>query len=127
MNKFRIIAAIYGFVGVALGAFGAHRLKPLLTQNDHVDVWETATLYLFIHALAILTLPVLDSKERPVSLKLVGWSWTVGVLIFSGSLYALALTSINKLGMITPIGGACFLVGWGALVYSIIQTNRDGS
>jgi uncharacterized membrane protein YgdD (TMEM256/DUF423 family) len=127
MNKFRLIAAMYGFVGVVLGAFGAHSLKPLLVENDHLGAWETATLYLFVHVLAILILPSVESKETSISLKIIGWSWIFGVFLFSGSLYVLALTDISKLGMITPIGGVGFLVGWGALIYSIIQTNRSGS
>ncbi|MDA0349396.1 MAG: DUF423 domain-containing protein [Verrucomicrobia bacterium] len=127
MNKFRLIGALYGFVGVALGAFGAHSLKPLLIENDHVDVWEKATLYLFVHALAILTLPTIESKETFASFKLVYWSWIVGAFLFSGSLYVLALTNISKLGMITPLGGVGFLFGWGTLIYSIVQSNRSVS
>ena len=127
MHKFRLIAAAYGFLGVALGAFGAHSLKPLLTENDYVDVWEKATLYLFVHTLAILTLATMESKKSFVSFKLVCWSWIFGVFLFSGSLYVLALTNISKLGMVTPIGGVCFLLGWGALIYSVIQSNRSVS
>lgn len=99
------IAAILGFLGVALGAFGAHSL-PHVAPLESVPVWDKAVLYHLIHAVAILA----------VADMLVAWLWLGGVVVFSGSLYLLALTGIKWLGAITPIGGLLFLAGWLLLV-----------
>lgn len=101
------IAAILGFLAVALGAFGAHGLKDTLTQHATTAIWEKAVLYHFIHAVMLFVL----AQRRPV---LTGaWlSFCVGIVVFSGSLYLLAVTNVRWLGAITPIGGVSFLVGW---------------
>lgn len=101
------VAAVLGFLAVALGAFGAHGLKDLLTQNGTTAIWEKAVLYHFIHAVMLFVL----AQRRPV---LTGaWlSFFVGIVIFSGSLYLLAVTNMKWLGAITPIGGVSFLIGW---------------
>ncbi len=101
------IAAIMGFLAVALGAFGAHGLEKLLKANERVETWHTAVFYHFIHAVMLFVL----AQRQPLR---VGpwWSFLIGIVIFSGSLYLLAVTNVSKLGMITPIGGVCFLVGW---------------
>jgi len=101
------IAAILGLTGVALGAFGAHGLKNILATNDTLAVWQTAVLYHLIHAVAALW----AAERRPA----ITWIWAIGVLIFSGSLYTLALTNIRWLGAITPIGGVLFIIGWALL------------
>jgi len=106
------IAAATGFLAVALGAFGAHALKTLLTQNGMAHVWETAVFYHFIHAVMLFVL-----AERKPFPAVAWWSFLAGILIFSGSLYLLAVTNILWLGAITPIGGASFLFGWGWLVF----------
>lgn len=98
------VPAVLGFLGVALGAFGAHGLKPVLEANDTVAIWQTAVLYHLIHAVAGLW-----AAERSA---LVTWLWTAGVAVFSGSLYVLAVTNVRWLGAITPIGGLLFLAGW---------------
>ncbi len=103
---FRIAAAL-GFLAVALGAFGAHALKDTLAANDKMDVWKTAVLYHFVHALALLILAALPNLNRATP-----WLFVSGIVIFSGSLYVLALTNIRWLGAITPFGGLCFLAGW---------------
>lgn len=107
---FRIAAALC-FLAVALGAFGAHALKGTLAAHDMTDVWNKAVLYHFVHALALLLLATLPGTSRVASGLLLA-----GVLIFSGSLYLLALTNVRILGAITPIGGLCFLAGWFYLV-----------
>ncbi len=106
VSLFRL-AAVLAFLGVALGAFGAHALKSTLATNDATDVWKTAVLYHFIHALALLLLAVL-----PVTNRLAAGFLVAGIVLFSGSLYLLALTNIRWLGVVTPIGGLCFLAGW---------------
>ncbi len=107
---FRVAAALC-FVAVALGAFGAHALKGTLTANAMSDVWNKAVLYHFIHALALLILAALPGTSRAVAVLLLA-----GIVLFSGSLYLLALTNIRWLGAITPLGGLCFLAGWVGLM-----------
>jgi uncharacterized membrane protein YgdD (TMEM256/DUF423 family) len=101
------VAAIMGFLAVALGAFGAHGLSHVLTQNNTLDVWKTAVLYHFIHTIMLFLL----AHRRPVPSG-PWFSFFIGILIFSGSLYLLALTNLKWLGAITPLGGLSFLVGW---------------
>lgn len=113
------VAAILGFLAVALGAFGAHGLKDLLLQNGTLAIWEKAVLYHFIHTVMLFVL----AQRRPV---LTGaWlSFFVGIVIFSGSLYLLAVTNAKWLGAITPIGGLSFLVGWVWLAFVAGRTER---
>jgi uncharacterized membrane protein YgdD (TMEM256/DUF423 family) len=104
-------AAAFGFLAVALGAFGAHGLKAILVQNNTLDVWETAVLYHFMHALMLLFLAARQPWPKGPWI-----SFAVGIVIFSGTLYTLALTNLRWLGAITPIGGFAFLVGWAWLM-----------
>jgi len=104
------IAALFGAFAVILGAFGAHALNGVLVANGTLEVWKTASQYHLIHALALLVLGLVGGTE-----KLAIWSWrclALGTVIFSGSLYVLALTNIKQLGAITPIGGLLMIVGW---------------
>jgi len=101
-------AALLGFLGVALGAFGAHWLKPILTANASAAIWQTAVLYQLVHAAASLW----AAERRPP----VAWIWSAGILLFSGSLYLLALTGAHWLGAITPLGGLFFLIGWSIII-----------
>ena len=106
------IAAITGFIAVALGAFGAHGLQDLLEKNGRMETWKTAVLYHLTHAAVMLVISTL----RP--LRSVAWSLLLaGIVIFSGTLYVLALTNVKWLGAITPIGGVCLLAGWLALAF----------
>jgi uncharacterized membrane protein YgdD (TMEM256/DUF423 family) len=107
---FRLAAAL-GFLAVALGAFGAHALKETLQINGTTSVWETAVLYHFIHAVVLLVLATQPGASRATSNLFVA-----GIVLFSGSLYVLALTNVRWLGAITPLGGLCFLAGWLCLV-----------
>jgi uncharacterized membrane protein YgdD (TMEM256/DUF423 family) len=104
------LAAVAGILAVALGAFGAHGLRSRLELLGTTRIWEKAALYHLAHAVALLALAL----GRPVN-RWVPWLFAAGIVIFSGSLYALALTKIDKLGAITPVGGVCFLVGWAML------------
>ena len=101
------VAAVLCFLAVALGAFGAHALKGTLAANATTDVWNKAVLYHFVHALALLVLAALPAAARSTSSFFVA-----GIVLFSGSLYLLALTNVKWLGAITPLGGLCFLAGW---------------
>lgn len=111
------IASLLGFTGVALGAFGAHALKNLLAANDTAGIWQTAVLYHLVHSVAALW----ASEKQP----LATWIWTAGVVIFSGSLYLLAVTNVRWLGAITPIGGVLLLAGWVLVFFSKINAKAD--
>jgi uncharacterized membrane protein YgdD (TMEM256/DUF423 family) len=101
------LAAMLGFLAVALGAFGAHGLKNILTENHTAATWETAVFYHFIHAVMLFVL----AQRKPVPSG--PWlSFFAGIVIFSGSLYLLAVTNVKWLGAITPLGGVSFLAGW---------------
>lgn len=104
-------AAIAGFSGVALGAFGAHALKHSLSEYE-LDIYKTAVSYQMWHALVLAAVAGLPANP------LLNWAaglWIAGIVLFSGSLYLLALIKVSWLGMITPIGGVAFLVAWGLL------------
>ncbi|MEI9866162.1 MAG: DUF423 domain-containing protein [Limisphaerales bacterium] len=116
------IAATTGFLAVALGAFGAHGLKEILTQNGTTTVWEKAVLYHFIHAVMLFVI----AGRKPLASG-AWWSFLTGIVIFSGSLYLLAITNIKWLGAITPVGGLSFLVGWGWLFVSAGKSNQTNS
>lgn len=106
------IAAAAGFLAVALGAFGAHGLKNLLTQNGTTTIWEKAVLYHFIHAVMLFVL-----AERKPFPAVAWWSFLTGIVLFSGSLYLLAVTNALWLGAITPFGGLAFLSGWAWFIF----------
>lgn len=117
-RAFRISAAL-GFLAVALGAFGAHKLHDILVQNGRLDTWQTAVLYQFVHTVMMCFLAVSGPFRKGP-----WFCFLIGILIFSGSLYVLALTNATWLGAITPLGGVAFLVGWGWLV---IQGKGSGN
>ena len=107
------IAAVLCFLAVALGAFGAHSLKSTLELHGMLDVWNKAVLYHFIHAIALLALALLGPVNRSA-----WWLLFAGILLFSGSLYLMALIPQARdwLGAVTPLGGLCFLAGWAWLI-----------
>jgi uncharacterized membrane protein YgdD (TMEM256/DUF423 family) len=109
MNSFHAIriAALAGLLAVGLGAFGAHGLKDVLERNGTAAIWETAVFYHFVHAVMLyLVATRLPLASGP-------WlSFLIGILVFSGSLYMLALTNVRWLGAITPLGGVSFIIGW---------------
>lgn len=112
-----VVAGISGFLAVALGAFGAHGLKTYL-QPELYQVYQTAVEYQFYHTFALLFLGLSSGSMPAVWVTRAGWAFSFGIVLFSGSLYLLALTGIKILGAITPIGGIAFLLGWGLLTYS---------
>src|SRR5437867_11650141 len=112
---FLVLGALFSFLGVAAGAFGAHFLKSVLSP-DMLGVFETAVRYQMYHAFALLITAAAIARVGDARLlSLAGWSFLTGIVLFSGSLYALALTGISGLGAITPIGGLLFLLGWASL------------
>ena len=102
--------SLFMALAVMIGAFGAHALKDFFNQYA-TDVFKTGNLYHFIHSLALIIVGVLQ-KQFDIDLSISGYSFLFGVVIFSGSLYSLALTGIKGLGAITPIGGLLFILGW---------------
>lgn len=101
------LAALSGFLVVALGAFGAHSLKPLLQSHQTLEIWEKAVLYHALHTLVLLGL----AAQPSIALGAVV-SFLAGIVVFSGSLYVLAVTNVRWLGAITPLGGLGLLIGW---------------
>jgi uncharacterized membrane protein YgdD (TMEM256/DUF423 family) len=127
MNKRIIIAAsIFGMIAVILGAFGAHTLKGRLSSSE-LEVWKTAVDYHFYHTFALLFLATFSKKDSR-AINLSAWFFTIGILLFSGSLYLLStkeilnLTGISFIGPITPIGGLFFILGW---VFLLIATLKN--
>jgi uncharacterized membrane protein YgdD (TMEM256/DUF423 family) len=108
---FLILGALSAFVSVAAGAFGAHALRDRLAAN-YLAIFETAARYQMYHALALLAVGLLMQRWPGTSLHWAGWLFVAGTVLFSGSLYALALTGTRWLGAITPLGGVAFLAGW---------------
>jgi uncharacterized membrane protein YgdD (TMEM256/DUF423 family) len=117
------IAAVFLALAVGLGAFGAHGLKARLDAN-HLDIYKTAVLYHFLHALGLLVVSVLP-KAGAISAEAansVSWLLAAGILIFSGSLYVLAVTGIDMLGAITPFGGVAFIAAWALLAWKLVRS-----
>jgi uncharacterized membrane protein YgdD (TMEM256/DUF423 family) len=119
------IGAISAALSVAAGAFGAHALKAALAP-DALAVWETAARYQMYHALALLAVGLADraSSARPApsrAMQAAGWLFVAGTVLFSGSLYALALSGIRTLGAVTPLGGVAFIAGWGCLAWAALR------
>lgn len=115
------VAAINLAIGVSLGAFGAHGLKKF-ADSHAIDIWQTATLYLFVHALGLLAIGVLHTKN-PNRIDKSAYLMQGGIIIFSGSLYAMALGAPKWLGAITPVGGMLFIIAW--LLLAFYHTNQQ--
>ncbi len=111
-RTFLALGAALAFVAVAAGAFGAHGLREKLTP-EMLSVYEIAVRYQMYHALALFAVALFSSRFPGTLIHLAGWMFVAGIAVFSGSLYLLALTGARWLGVITPLGGLAFLVGWG--------------
>ncbi|MBT3254063.1 MAG: DUF423 domain-containing protein [Candidatus Marinimicrobia bacterium] len=117
---FALIGAIFGILTVGLGAFGAHALKSVLDSYGQ-SIWEKAVFYQAIHSLLLLILPGLSSYLTPKELNVSGYLIIIGIFLFSGSLYILAISGKKYFGAITPIGGVAFIVGWSWLAYALFK------
>lgn len=113
---FLMLAGFSGLLAVALGAFGAHGLKQRL--GEMLPVWQTAVLYHLVHTVALLGVGLWLAQRPAMSLNTAGGLFAAGILLFSGSLYVLALGGPRWLGPITPLGGLCFMLGWAVLTYA---------
>lgn len=120
-RKLLAAGAILGFLFVALGAFGAHGLKEVMTPGQE-DWFRTGNLYLGLHAVAMLFSGILHHLFLNRIIAISGWLFCTGILIFSGTLFLMALGGPTWLGAITPVGGTLFLAGWGTLVYGLLKS-----
>ena len=114
--------AIAAAIGVTLGAFGAHALKPRVAE-DLLSIFEIGVRYHMYHALALLAVAWAAGRWPGNWVNASGWLFVIGILIFSGSLYLMALSGARWLGAITPIGGLCFILGWIALAMAALRSN----
>lgn len=117
-RTFTLLGAIFAFFGVALGAFGVHALQSTLTANGHATTYETAVQYQMIHALALFAAAWASEKWPGCWTRWAGYLFAVGIVIFSGSLYILAIFDVRVMGAVTPLGGLAFLAGWACLGWS---------
>ena len=118
-KNFLLIGALAGFLGVGLGAFGAHGLRGRLAP-EMLAVFETGVRYQVYHALALVALSALMMRLNGWLVVTAGWCFVAGIVLFSGSLYQLAFTGIRALGAVTPLGGLAFLAGWAALAIAAL-------
>jgi uncharacterized membrane protein YgdD (TMEM256/DUF423 family) len=118
-RTFLWVGALAGFIGVALGAFGAHGLRARLSA-EMLAVFETGVRYQMYHALAILVVALAAARLDGWLIRAAGWLFTGGIVLFSGSLYALALSGVTALGAVTPFGGLAFLAAWACLIIAAL-------
>jgi len=122
-HNYRLLGSILALSAVLLGAFGAHALKQTLSAHDSIQTWETAVRYQMWHALGLILLSLIN--ERQALPKMIGPCFFIGTLLFSGSLYGLALDGPRWLGPITPLGGLCLIAGWALLAYSCVKNKSQ--
>ncbi len=123
-DRLLLLAAIFGVLGVGGGAFGAHALEGRLTAGA-LATFETAIRYQLVHALALLALAGVAQLRPRVAVR-AGMVFAAGVVLFSGSLYLFVFTGVGLFAAVTPIGGVCFLLGWGVLGWSTVRAGRSG-
>jgi uncharacterized membrane protein YgdD (TMEM256/DUF423 family) len=116
------LGAVFGALGVGLGAFGAHALKTKLSPED-LAIFEISVRYQMYHAMALIGVGVVAMRIDSTLLKIAGWAFVMGILIFSGSLYALVGTGVRILGAVTPIGGVALIAGWLLLAIASFKTH----
>lgn len=117
---FVTLGAVFAFLAVGLGAFGAHALESRVPPRD-LEIFETGVRYHMYHALALLAVAWVQTRWPGGGTVVAGWLFAVGIVAFSGSLYALVLSGERWLGAVTPLGGVAFLVGWGALAWRVFR------
>ena len=116
-----LAGSLLGFLSVAIGAFGAHALKPFLLETNRLSTYETAVQYQMYHGLALLLTGILGILMPKVDFSVVSLLFLLGILIFSGSLYLLCATGIKWLGAITPLGGTAFLTAWLLMAWKVFK------
>lgn len=121
MKLWMILGAAFAALGVGLGAFGAHALKARL-EPEMLAVFETGARYHMFHALGLFAVALAASKVTHGAITASGWLMVAGIVVFSGSLYALSISGVKVLGAITPIGGLCFLAAWACLIWGVVAS-----
>lgn len=116
-RTFLLVGAVAAFLGVTLGAFGAHGLRGRISP-EMLSVFQTGVQYHMYHALALILVSVMMGRMSGWLIQTAGWAFVAGILLFSGSLYVLAITGITVLGAVTPLGGVAFLIGWACLAFA---------
>lgn len=111
MKLFLLMGIFNGMIAVALGAFGAHGLEGKISEKS-IEIWEKAVHYQMFHATALLATGLITAKHQAASITASGWLFFIGIVIFSGSLYIYAMTSVKAFAIVTPIGGVAFIAGW---------------
>lgn len=124
-NKYLLFGAVSAFIGVAAGAFGAHGLESRISA-DLLAVYETGVRYELTHAMALLFVGLASDRWPEAHWARAGWMFVAGTVVFSGSLYVLALTGLSWLGAVTPLGGLCFLLGWGFAAAAAVRSDGNG-
>lgn len=122
-GQFFILGAIFAGLAVAAGAFGAHFLKSIL-DLPMLAVYETGARYQMYHALGLCFMSLASERYARIRADAVGWLFTGGIVLFSGSLYGVSLSGIRWLGALTPLGGAAFITGWGLLAWGVWRSLR---
>ena|SRR5687768_12252574 len=121
MNRgFVGIGAVFGFLAVAAGAFGAHALRARLAA-DRLELFELAVRYQMYHALALIAVGLVSDKVQGALINASGWAFVIGTLIFCGTVYGLAFGMPRWFGAITPLGGVSLLIGWGLLTLAVLR------
>ena len=121
MKLFVVLGSLNALLAVALGAFGAHGLKNKVSA-DMLTVWQTGVQYHMFHALGLILLGILiHLLPQAAQLRISGWLMLSGVVLFSGSLYVMVLSDVRALGMVTPLGGIAFLLGWLLMAFAVFQ------
>lgn len=132
-RRFPLLAAsCFGLAGVALGALGAHKLEPLLMERGMTHAWETGARYHLVHAVALLALAALARGANAKSsrwLQIAAWCWSIGIVLFSGSLYWIALRGPQPYAVVfaTPLGGLAFIAGWACLIVTAFAQSSEPS
>ena len=122
-HRIALAAGLLGFTGVVLGALGAHFLKADLVARGTLDVWNTALLFHLVHSVALVALTGWQSAGLPT--RWIARCWTTGIILFSGSLYWLALGGPKFLGPVTPLGGLALMVGWLLVVWTAVRRSPE--
>lgn len=117
---FVALGSLFGFLGVAAGAFGAHALRPSLSTAD-MATFEIAVRYQLVHALAMVAAAWVTTRWPGGAATASGWLFALGIVVFSGSLYVLVLAGLRWMGAVTPLGGLAFLAGWLALAWAALR------
>ncbi|HEU4685027.1 MAG TPA: DUF423 domain-containing protein [Nitrospira sp.] len=124
-RRFLAIGGLMAALAVAAGAFGAHMLKGLL-DGSMLAVFETAVRYQMYHAIGVCLVALAADRYPASRLPLAGWCFIAGIVLFSGSLYVLALSGVRWLGAVTPLGGVAFIAGWSLLIWQALVGSKPG-